>query len=121
MNRTTLPMKWVIGHLSLRPINFIRLPFQGNYNRQDVHQPDDCSWHPGQTVIVPHEEQKKRWRDLGDDRKKQIKVQISLILALYQATHDYSRSEVGFWQVPPLLTLDITPGTKTRKGEVKRM
>lgn len=71
-------MKRVIGRSSLPPINFIFLPFPGNYNRQDVHQPDDCSWHPDQTVIVTHEEQKKKWRDLNDDRRKQLKVQISL-------------------------------------------
>jgi hypothetical protein len=53
-------------------------PSQGNYNSQDVHQPDNCSWHPDQTVIVTHEEQKKMWRDLGDDRRRQLKVQISL-------------------------------------------
>src|SRR6267154_2079897 len=31
-----------------------------------------------------------------------------------------SRSEADFWQVPPLLVLATTPGTKTRKGELKR-
>jgi hypothetical protein len=77
MNRTTLPMKRVIGRLS-QSINFIFLHLQGNYNSQDVHQPDDCTWHPGQTVTVPCEEQKKKWRDLGEDRRKQLKVQISL-------------------------------------------
>jgi len=46
----------------------------GNYNCQDVHQPDDCSWHPGQTVIVPQEEQKKKWHDLDDDRREQLKI-----------------------------------------------
>ncbi|KAI0277392.1 hypothetical protein BGY98DRAFT_1187206 [Russula aff. rugulosa BPL654] len=45
-----------------------------NYNSQDVHQPDDCSWHPDQTVIVPREEQKKKWRDLDEDRRKQLKI-----------------------------------------------
>ena len=80
MNRTTLPMKRVVRHLSLRSINLICLPLQGNYNRQDVSQPDDCSWHPDQTVIVPHEEQKKKWRELDDNRRKQLKVQISFIL-----------------------------------------
>jgi len=30
------------------------------------------------------------------------------------------RSEVGFWQVPPLFALATMPGTKTRKGELKR-
>jgi hypothetical protein len=78
MNRTTLPMKRVIDRLSLQSINFIFLPFQGNYNSQDVHQPEDCSWHPAQTVMVPHEEQKKKWRDLDHDRKRQLEVQISL-------------------------------------------
>jgi hypothetical protein len=76
MNRTTLPMKRVLGRLSLQSINFILLPFPGKYNSQDVHQPDDCSWHPAQTVIVPHEEQKKKWWDLDDGRRKQLKVQI---------------------------------------------
>jgi hypothetical protein len=79
MNPTTLPMERVIGRLSLQSINSIFLPFQGNYDRQDVHQPDDCSWHPDQTVVIPHEEQKKRWRDLGDDRREQLKVQTSLL------------------------------------------
>lgn len=79
MNRTTLPMKRVIGRLSLQSINFIFLPFQGNYNSQDVHQPDDCSWHPAQTVIVPYEEQKKKWWDLDGGRREQLKVQISLV------------------------------------------
>jgi hypothetical protein len=78
MNHTTLPMKRVIGHLSLQSINFIFLPFRGNYNRQDVDQPDDCSWHPDQTVIVPHEEQRMGWRDLDEDRREQLKVQTSL-------------------------------------------
>jgi hypothetical protein len=71
-------MKRVIDRLSLQSINFIFLPFQGNYNSQDVHQPEDCSWHPAQTVMVPHEEQKKKWRDLDHDRKRQLEVQISL-------------------------------------------
>jgi len=74
MTRTSLPMKRVIGRLSLQSINFIFLPFQGNYNGQDVSQPDDCSWHPDQTVIVPYEEQKKKWWDLDDNRRKQIKI-----------------------------------------------
>jgi hypothetical protein len=47
---------------------------KGNYNSQDVHQPDDCSWHPAQTVIVPHEEQKKKWRDLNEGRREQLKI-----------------------------------------------
>jgi len=64
-------MKRVIGRLSLPSIDFIILPFQGDYNGQDVHQPDDCSWHPCQTVVVPHEEH-------NDNRKKQVEVQISL-------------------------------------------
>ena len=54
MNRTTLLMKKVVGRLSLQPVNFIILPSQGSYNSQDVRQADDCSWHPGQTVIVLH-------------------------------------------------------------------
>lgn len=120
MNRTSLPMKRVIGRLFLQSIDFIFLPFQGNYNSQDVHELDDCSWHPDQTVIVSHEEQKKRWLDLDDDRREQLKVQTSLILNIYQVTHGSSRSEEGFWQVPPLLALATTPGTKTRKGELKR-
>jgi hypothetical protein len=84
-NRTSLPMKWVTGRLYLQSINFIFLPFQGNYNSQDVHQPDDCSWHPGQTIIIPHDEQAKKWQDLDDDRREQLKVQTSLILNLYQS------------------------------------
>jgi hypothetical protein len=119
MNRTTLPMKRVIGRLYLQSINSIFLPFQGNYNSQDVSRPDDCSWHPDQTVIVPLEEQKKKWWDLDDNRRKQVKVHISFILNPYQATHGSSRSEVGFCQVPPLLALATTPGTKTKR-ELKR-
>ena len=69
-------MKRVIGRLSLLLIEFIFLPSQGNYNRQDVHQPDDCIWHPAQTVIVSDEEQKKRWRDIDNDRRQQLRVQI---------------------------------------------
>jgi len=71
-------MKRVISRLFLQSTNFIFLPFQGNYNKQDVHQPDDCSWHPDQIVTVPHKEQKEKWRDLDDDRRKQLKVRISL-------------------------------------------
>lgn len=63
------------------------LSFPGNYNSQDVHQPDDCIWHPCQTVIVPHEEQKKKWRDLSEDRREQLKVQVSRLESLL----DYSR------------------------------
>jgi hypothetical protein len=59
----------------------IFLPFQGDYHKQDVHPPDDCSRH--QQVDVPHEEQKKKWYDLDDDRKKQLEVQISLAFTLY--------------------------------------
>ncbi|KAJ7287368.1 carbohydrate-binding module family 12 protein [Mycena rebaudengoi] len=29
---------------------------------------------PGQTVDIPHEEQKKHWYDLDDDRKKQLEI-----------------------------------------------
>jgi hypothetical protein len=76
---TALLMRRVIGRLSLPSIVFIVLPFQGDYNRQDVHLPDDCSWHPCQTVIVPREEQKKKWWDLDDNRKKQVEVQIPLL------------------------------------------
>jgi len=50
---------------------------QGDYHGQDVHPPDDCSQH--QKVDVPHEEQKKKWYDLEDDRKKQLEVHISLL------------------------------------------
>ena len=83
MNPTTLPMEGVIGRLSLQSISFIFfLPFQGNYNREGVHQPDDCSWHPNQTVVIPHEEQKKRWWDLDDNRREQVKVQTSHLESL---------------------------------------
>jgi hypothetical protein len=49
------------------------LPFQGDYHEQEVYSPEDCSRH--QTVEVPHEEQKKKWYDLDDDRKKKFEVQ----------------------------------------------
>jgi hypothetical protein len=47
---------------------------KGDYHGQDVHQPDDCSQHPDQTVEVTHEEQKKKWWDLDGDRKKQLEI-----------------------------------------------
>jgi hypothetical protein len=65
-----------------------RFAFKGDYHKEDVHPPEDCSRHPDQTVEVPHEEQKKKWWDLEGDRKKQLEVQTSLILTYYQATHD---------------------------------
>ena len=76
MSRTTPLMTRVIDHLSLPSIDFILLPFQGDYHKEDVHPPEDCSRHPDQTVEVPHEEQKKKWYDLDDQRKKQLEVQI---------------------------------------------
>ena len=63
-----------IDRLSLPSINLFFLPILGDYHKQDVHPPDDCSHH--QKVDVPHEEQKKKWYDLEDDRKKQLEVQI---------------------------------------------
>ena len=79
MNRTILPMKRVIGPLSLQSIGFIFFcPFKATTTgKMYINQPDDCSWHPDQTVIVSREEQKKKWHDLSEDRMKQIKVQIS--------------------------------------------
>ena len=64
------------------------LPFQGDYHSQDVHQTDDCNQHPDQTIEVPHALQRKKWSDLDDKRRKQLEVQISLILNSCQATHD---------------------------------
>ncbi len=58
--------------------NFALLPILGNYQGQDVHSPDDCSRHPDQTVEIAHEEQKKKWWDLDDKRKKELEVQRSL-------------------------------------------
>ena len=77
MRRTSLPMTRVrpIDRLSLPSIVFfIFLPFLGDYHKQDVHPPDDCSRH--QTVDVPHEERQKKWYDLDDKRKKELEVQI---------------------------------------------
>jgi hypothetical protein len=47
---------------------------KGDYHGQDVQQPSDYNNHSDQTVEVPHEEQKKNWLDLSDDRKKQLKI-----------------------------------------------
>jgi hypothetical protein len=55
-------------------------PFLGNYRGQDVHPPDDCSRHPDQTVDIPHEEQKKKWYDLDDKRKKELEVSYKISL-----------------------------------------
>jgi len=47
---------------------------KGDYHAQDVHPPDDCRQHPDQTVEVTHVEQKKKWTDIDDNRKKQLEV-----------------------------------------------
>jgi len=47
---------------------------KGEYHGQDVEKPSDYHNHPDQTVEIPHEEQKKNWLDLSDDRKKQLKI-----------------------------------------------
>jgi len=47
---------------------------KGDYDGQDVPQPSDYHNHPDQAVEITHEEQKKNWRDLTDERKHQIKV-----------------------------------------------
>lgn len=87
----------VIDRLSLPSIDFVFLPFQGDYHGQDVHSPDDCSRHPDQTVDIPHEEQKKKWWDLDDDRKKQLEVQISLSLSFFipGSLSDSPLSQIG--------------------------
>lgn len=95
MSRTTLLMTRVIDRLSLPSIDFIVLPFLGEYHKEDVHPPEDCSRHPDQTIEVPHDEQEKKWWDLKDDRKKQLEVQISLILTCCRATHDCMILQVG--------------------------
>jgi len=46
----------------------------GDYHGQDVKQPNDYSQHPDQTVDVPQQEQKKKWLDLDDNRKKQLEI-----------------------------------------------
>jgi hypothetical protein len=75
MSRTTLPMTQVIYLLSAID-HLDHLPLQGDYCQQDVHPTNDCNKHPDQTEEVPHEEQKKKWYDLDDQRKKQLEVQI---------------------------------------------
>jgi len=47
---------------------------KGDYHGQDVAQPSDYHNHPEQTVEIIHEEQKKSWLDLTDERKQQLKV-----------------------------------------------
>ena len=101
MSRTTLPMTRVIDRPSLPSINFLILPFQGDYHPQDVHPPDNCCQHPDQTVEVTHVEQKKKWTDIDDDRKKQLEVQISLILDSCQATHDHPARRWAFGRCGP--------------------
>ena len=68
---------------------------QGDYHGQDVQQPSDYHNHPDQTVEVPHEEQKKNWYDLSDERKKQLKVR-ALSQVVASISH-YIRSVVP-WQ-----------------------
>jgi hypothetical protein len=72
MTRTTLLMEKVI----LDPPSYrIFLIFSlGDYHGRDVPPPSDYNKHPDQTVEVPHEEQKKKWTDLSDERKQQLKV-----------------------------------------------
>jgi len=101
-------MKRVIDSLSLQSPAIDQhhsFAFQGNYNRQDVHQPDDCSWHPCQTIIVPHEEQKKKWLDLDADRRKQLKVRNSL-LSLISSLSGHSRLlQIGGWLLAGAATI----------------
>ncbi|KAH9054271.1 hypothetical protein EDB87DRAFT_1702709 [Lactarius vividus] len=68
---------------------------KGDYHGQDVQQPSDYHNHPDQNVEVPHEEQKKNWWDLDDDRKKKLKIGggiaagLGIIGAGYYAYHKH--------------------------------
>jgi hypothetical protein len=66
------------------------LPFQGDYHPQDVHPPEDCGH---QNPDDPHEEPKKWW-DLDDNRKNQLKVQqiIFLFFILFVFLRQEARS-----------------------------
>ncbi len=66
----------------------------------DDHAPYNPPHDKG-TVIdrlsLPHEEQKKKWWDLDDDRKKQLEVQISLSLSFFipGSLSDSPLSQIG--------------------------
>jgi len=70
---------------------------KGDYHGQDVQQPDDCSQH--QKVDVPHVEQKKKWYDLDDDRKKQLEIGGGLLAGAailgggYAAWHEHEKKK----------------------------
>jgi hypothetical protein len=69
---------------------------KGDYHGQDVHPPTDYNnKHPDQIVEVTHEEQKKNWMDLSDERKKQLKMGggvaagLGLLAGGYYAWHQH--------------------------------
>jgi hypothetical protein len=72
MSRTTLLMEKVT--VVPRYLRIFLIFSQGDYHGQDVPPPSDYNKHPDQTVEVPHEEQKKSWMDISDERKNQLKV-----------------------------------------------
>lgn len=43
----------------------------GGYSDQKPYES-----HPDQKVDIPHEEHKKKWWDLSDERKKQLEVRL---------------------------------------------
>jgi hypothetical protein len=71
----------------------------GDYCQQDVHPTNDCNKHPDQTEEVPHEEQKKKWYDLDDQRKKQLEIGGGLLAGAaligggYVAWHEHEKKK----------------------------
>lgn len=93
---------------------------QGDYHGQDVQQPSDYNNHPDQTVEVPHEEQKKNWYELDDERKKQLKVR-ALSGVVVSILH-YPRLVAALRQVLPSSVGDTLPikSTRNTKNQKKR-
>ncbi len=117
MSRTTLLMAKV---KLVPPYHRLILIFsQGDYHGQDVQQPSDYSNHPDQTVEVTHEEQKKKWWDLDDERKKQLKVR-ALSEVVVGISH-YPRSVAALRQALLSSVRDTTPGTSTRNTKNQTM
>ena len=93
MTRTTLLMEKV----TLLPPHLLTFLIfsQGDYHGQDAHPPTDYNnKHPDQTVEITHEEQKKSWMDLSDERKHQLKVRI--FSEVFASISRYPRWVVAF-------------------------
>jgi len=81
-----------------------RLPEEAGHEKREHHhqQEEPRSWNDSQQpqkVEIPHEEQKKKWYDLDDHRKKQLEVGgglaigAALLGAGYAAYHHHEKSE----------------------------